>query len=93
MSAAEPVIEITRAWWEKAAEDLEAAKLSRHLPTASSFHCQQAVEKAIKALLILHQVKFEKTHEIGRLLELLRKAPAAPPSGLTEDLDELSLRS
>ena len=34
------------------------------------FHAQQAAEKAVKALLVRHQRKFPKSHEIAELLEL-----------------------
>jgi len=90
MSIPEPVIEFTRAWWQKAAEDLDAAKSSRHLPTACCFHCQQSVEKAIKSLLVLHQTDFERSHDIGRLLEILRRTPVLPPEEIAEGLDELT---
>jgi len=36
------------------------------------FHAQQAAEKYLKALLTRRQIEFPKTHEIRRLLELLR---------------------
>lgn len=35
-----------------------------------AFHCQQAVEKALKAFLTLRAEPFEKTHDIGFLLDL-----------------------
>ena len=35
------------------------------------YHCQQAVEKAIKAVLIRYGISFIKTHEIGWLLNRL----------------------
>jgi HEPN domain-containing protein len=38
---------------------------------AVAFHCQQAAEKALKAMLVWHQVEFPKTHDIQRLLDLL----------------------
>jgi HEPN domain-containing protein len=38
------------------------------------FHAQQAAEKALKALLVRHQVRFGKTHEMGALLELAEQA-------------------
>ena len=34
------------------------------------FHLQQAVEKFLKALFSLRQVKFPKIHDIGELIEL-----------------------
>ena len=38
------------------------------------FHAQQAVEKYLKALLVRHQIEFPKTHDIEKLLRLLRTA-------------------
>lgn len=35
-----------------------------------SFHAQQAAEKALKALLVRHQVAFGKSHNLAELLEL-----------------------
>ncbi|MCK4342616.1 MAG: HEPN domain-containing protein [Phycisphaerae bacterium] len=32
------------------------------------FHCQQAVEKLLKAFLLMHDVEFELTHDLRRLL-------------------------
>jgi len=34
-----------------------------------AFHCQQAVEKYLKALLVRRQVEFPKTHDIAKLLD------------------------
>lgn len=62
----------TRAWLQKANEDLQAAKRLLEPPkallSAAVFNCQQAAEKALKALLVWHDVPFRKTHylkEIG----------------------------
>ena len=44
--------------------------LFRSEPAASEdavFHCQQAVEKALKAFLVWSDVPFPKTHDLGRL--------------------------
>lgn len=35
------------------------------------FHCQQATEKYLKALLISWDIEFEKSHSLGYLLDLL----------------------
>jgi HEPN domain-containing protein len=65
--------EIAR-WLRKAQHDLTAA---RRLLTPDcvefdvvAFHCQQAVEKSLKAFLVAHRVEFEKIHDIRRLLDL-----------------------
>jgi HEPN domain-containing protein len=38
---------------------------------AIGFHCQQAVEKALKAVLAYRDVHFPRTHELGEILKLL----------------------
>lgn len=35
-----------------------------------AFHCQQAVEKSLKAYLVARRVEFEKIHDIRRLLDM-----------------------
>ncbi|MEP7234950.1 MAG: HEPN domain-containing protein, partial [Ignavibacteriota bacterium] len=53
------------------------------------FHSQQCVEKYMKALLIENDIQFEKTHRLGRLLNLLN--PILPQLELhREALLELS---
>jgi len=48
------------------------------------FHAQQTAEKALKALLVRHGVRFDKTHDLGQLLE--QAEPVAP--GTAETLAE-----
>jgi len=73
-------------WLAKAEDDLAAARLilggSLHSWDTSSFHAQQAAEKALKALLVRHQVNFRKSHDIGELLQLAE--PCAP--GISAEL-------
>lgn len=46
------------------------------------FHAQQAVEKAIKAVLTKFSIEFPRTHNLAMLLELLRRqGTALPPDG------------
>ena len=90
MPADERVLELTRLWWLRAAEDLEVARNSRRFRFAACFHCQQAVEKAMKSLLVYHQADFEKTHDVGQLLSLLRTTSTPPPESVTETLGELT---
>jgi HEPN domain-containing protein len=62
------LIEETRDWLTKAAEDLNAAKylVAANPPFSSqaAFHAQQAAEKAEKAFLTWNQRTFSKTHDL-----------------------------
>ena len=64
-------VEDCRAWLNRAAEDLATARiLLRSTPVGIRpilFHCQQAIEKALKAFLTWHDVPFRKTHDLARL--------------------------
>lgn len=48
------------------------------------FHTQQAVEKAIKAVLAYHGVEFPYSHDLNGLLGLCRKNDIAIPESLSE---------
>jgi HEPN domain-containing protein len=62
-------LEETRAWLDRAQRDLRAARLliAGDANAEALFHCQQAVEKALKAFLTYHQKPFRKTHDLGDL--------------------------
>ena len=71
-----------RQWWvsqwlKKAEHDLRAAELltqGADPPTdVICFHAHQAVEKLLKAFLVAHDVEFEKTHDLGILLDRCRE--------------------
>ena len=59
------------AWLARARQDLRAADadlgVDPPLTADAAFHCQQAVEKALKAFLTHHDHPFRKTHDIGEL--------------------------
>jgi HEPN domain-containing protein len=61
-----------RQWLNKADEDLLVVqKLTESnivAPSSACFHCQQAVEKSLKAFLIAHKRDIRKTHNIEFLL-------------------------
>lgn len=82
--------ELARQWLEKATEDLEAARRLTDLPHVCSFHCQQAVEKGIKALLVLREVDFSKTHDIDILLRQLGDQGLTPRQVDPEELAALT---
>lgn len=61
----------TRAWLARARDDLRGAEIdlaaSPPLLGDAAFHCQQAVEKALKAFLTWHDQPFRKTHDLVEL--------------------------
>ena len=63
-----------QAWLLKAANDLLSARiLLGHDPPVlgtACFHCQQTVEKGLKAFLVWKEVPFEKVHSLTYLLDL-----------------------
>jgi HEPN domain-containing protein len=71
MSRDDPRVADTRAWLRKAADDLRGAEVdlaaAPPLTGDAAFHCQQAAEKALKALLAWHDVPFRKTHDLAEL--------------------------
>ncbi|MCJ7728510.1 MAG: HEPN domain-containing protein [Sedimentisphaerales bacterium] len=69
--------EFYKQWLVKAQEDWDAVEIlidqKRPPKGAVCFHCQQCIEKLLKAILVREQIEFPKTHDIGRLIELVRK--------------------
>jgi len=68
---------LLREWIEKADADLEvarrmAAEAANNLRIREivGFHCQQAAEKYLKALLTRCQIEFPKTHDLKTLRDL-----------------------
>jgi HEPN domain-containing protein len=64
--------ELLKSWIKKAEKDLLTAEHELSFPDAVTesvcFHCQQAVEKFLKAYSLLLGISFTKTHEIGELI-------------------------
>lgn len=59
-------------WIEKAEHDLEAARELFNISKTYDvvcFHCQQAVEKYVKAFLVAHTIRFEKVHDLWVLAQ------------------------
>lgn len=58
---------------EKAREDAYVASSLADDPAVSywiiGFHAQQAVEKAIKSVLVLHEIRYPFTHDLASLLK------------------------
>jgi HEPN domain-containing protein len=78
----------TRAWLVKAANDLRGASVdvnaSPPLLEDAMFHCQQAVEKSLKAFLTFHNIPFRKTHNLEELGEVCLQIDRS----LFESIDE-----
>ena len=80
--------------WQRKAEDdfLVATDLlrahKRPFVSAVCFHAQQAVEKYIKACLVLHRIVFRKTHDVSELVALLPSQYA--PDLAKEEQEQLS---
>lgn len=74
-------------WIEKADHDLGSAKIIfLHLPDyfdTIAFHCQQAVEKYVKAVLVYYNIDFQRSHDLVYLLDLLTRKI---------DIDEVTFR-
>ncbi len=71
--------EEVKNWLQKAENDFQGAfDLSRRrkhpLPDLVCFHCQQAAEKYLKALLVFYETSFPKTHDLLMLLTLTQSA-------------------
>ena len=66
--------QLVTAWLDKAENDLLSAQrlMSFKNPTTDtiSFHCRQAIEKFLKAYLVVWQVDFSKSHDLEYLLTL-----------------------
>ena len=63
---------LARQWLAKARQDLltaETVKSVSVLRGVAAFHCQQAVEKALKGFLSLHDRPFRRTHNLAELLQ------------------------
>ena len=69
-----PELELVNHWLQIAENDLRAAQVDLDvnppLVEDACFHCQQVVEKVLKAFLTFHGIEFEKSHEIEYLLDL-----------------------
>lgn len=80
-----PYYEAASAWLEKADGDLRSAELllSAEPPEldAAAFHCQQAGEKYLKAIMVYHGKNPPKTHDLEQLLDDLEY--------YTEDTEQL----
>jgi HEPN domain-containing protein len=61
----------TRAWLVKTLQDLRRVEILLAATPAdvegALFHCQQAAEKALKAFLTWHDVRFRRIHDLDEI--------------------------
>ncbi len=78
--------EQARLLLRKAASDEAALDAVLDVPAVTDdvfgFHCQQAAEKLVKALLSQLQVPFRHTHDLRNLMDLLTDAGVPLPASL-----------
>ena len=90
----EKILEAIKQWRTKAQSDWTTVQIllgSDQCPAETvCFHCQQFVEKLLKAILTAHSVETPETHDIRRLVQLAKSyAPKLSP--LTDLSDQLTV--
>ena len=66
---------VTEEWLKSARDDLDVAReiiATEHLTNMVAFHCQQAVEKTLKAIIEQLEIAFVKTHNLERLAGIIK---------------------
>jgi len=88
---------ITKEWLDRAKEDLDVASeiiSLEHLTSMVVFHSQQAAEKTLKSIVEEFEIGFVKTHNIERLLGIVKgKIDLNPDLNLIKQLDEVYISS
>jgi len=85
--------DLAKKFLELAAQDCNALRVlagDRSIADETmGFHAQQAVEKCLKAVLILNAIEFRKTHALDELIDILNdNALPVPPN--VEELEMLT---
>ena len=81
--------------FNKASSDLKLAKLAASAKDAGIddatiiFHLQQSSEKLLKSILAVHDIHFEKIHDLTQLIELCRNSGIELPQ-YTKDFAALN---
>lgn len=85
--------ELARLLLQKARQDFDAARnfsaADKIADEIIGFHAQQAIEKALKAILTCAGVEFEFTHDLALLLEEVEKLGHKSPA-TSDDVEELT---
>jgi|SRR5258708_5759678 HEPN domain-containing protein len=89
-------VELGRLWLRHARSNLALARQPKPEEAFWAdlcFDAQQAAEKAVKAVLVLHAVDFPRSHQIGELLAIVRQAGRHFPEelGRADSLSEYAV--
>jgi len=79
---------VTKAWVEFAQRDLAAAEKLRDEDSLSNivlYHCEQCVEKSVKAVFEEHSVRIPRVHVTLKLHTDIRSSVPTVPELATED--------
>lgn len=82
----------TQNWLLYAKTDIESSSVlidSENLSNVVVFHCQQAVEKYLKAILEDNQIRIPKTHNLLKLFSILPERFKSELEVFSEALEEL----
>lgn len=77
-------------WLTHAKSDLKLAKIVREkedveiLDEQICFHAQQAAEKALKAVLLFHEISFPFIHDLATMIRLLKDNNISVPEELMD---------
>lgn len=74
-------------WLKRAKSNLVRARQNKAkdvLWEDHCFDCQQAAEKAVKAVLVLKKINFRFVHDLGELLATLERDGIKPPEAVKE---------
>lgn len=99
MSVLPEIVEEVRRWIEKAENDFRNAeyvlKMEEDCPFDTvCYHCQQCVEKYLKALLIYRSVDFPRTHDIVVLFNMLKNPDSSKLDiGVIQPLNRYSIEA
>lgn len=80
-------IDVVRAWFRKAENDLITAEYTMTMKNPPydtiCFHAQQCAEKYLKGFLTFYEIEFPKTHSIEDLVLLCKEVAPSIESELT----------
>ncbi|MCK5847754.1 MAG: HEPN domain-containing protein [Caldisericia bacterium] len=84
--------ETVKVWIDFAEKDFKAKELLKKtegMELIFAFHCQQTIEKLMKAILVENDIFPHKTHDLGRLCAIMPSSYKNQLNNFHTQLDEL----